>query len=345
MIVAERAEAQTHEFEDLLERSTHTLKSRFRNNPTPATPDAFETAVCNHMCAAAAGTPFAETIARTSAMAFPDIVARRLFGVEVKMTKKDDWRSTGNSVRELSRIDGIERIYMLFGKFGGTFDVRTRPYQDCLSEVAVTHSPRYLIDMTLRRGQSIFDKIGIPYDELRTDPQIIARIKAHYRAQLKDCQELWWLQEEAAVSPVIRPYATLPAREKRRLKVESFILFPEILGPSRTKFERVAAAWMADHAVVSASLRDVFTAGGRIAVPGLGSLPRIMARFHELAPDILRTLPTIEADRVAHYWRASTIAEDRLAQWLALVEHYDDGSSDIPAVTVFERGIRQAPTP
>lgn len=341
MIVAERTEAETHEFEGLLERSTRMLKSRFRDTATPATPDAFETEVCNHMRTAATDTPFADAIKQTTAMAFPDIVARRLFGVEVKMTKKDDWRSTGNSVREFSRVDGIERIYMLFGKFGGTFDVRTRPYQDCLSEVAVTHSPRYLIDMTLRRGQTIFDKIGIAYDELRTDPQIIARIKAHYRAQLKEGQELWWLQEDAAVSPVIRPFSSLSPEDKHRLKVEAYVLFPEILGRSTTKFERVAAAWIADHGIVSASLRDVFTAGGRVDVAALGSLPQIIAQFHDLAPDILRALATIEADRLAHYWRTTAIAEDRLDQWLALVEQHDNDTHDMPAVTVFEHGMRR----
>jgi len=81
MIVAERTEAETHEFEGLLERSTRMLKSRFRDTATPATPDAFEMEVCNHMRRAATDTPFADAIKQTTAMAFPDIVARRLFGV------------------------------------------------------------------------------------------------------------------------------------------------------------------------------------------------------------------------------------------------------------------------
>ena len=46
---------------------------------------------------------------------------------------------------------------MLFGKLGGkTAEFKCRPYEDCLSDIAVTHSPRYLINMELTKEQDYF---------------------------------------------------------------------------------------------------------------------------------------------------------------------------------------------
>lgn len=321
MIFSDRAGARSAEFERLLDRSSASLRRSLASVNAPLASDVFERAVCEHMQVAAADSDFADTIQQTSDHAFPDIVARRLFGVEVKMTKKDDWRSTGNSVREHSRLDGIERIYMLFGKFGGGFDVRTRLYQDCLSEVAVTHSPRYLIDMTLPEGESIFDKMGVEYDDLRADPRIIPRIKSYYRGQLREGQELWWLQDERAVSPIIRPFNTLTKEEQRSLKIDSLILFPEILGnASPSKYERVAAYWIAEHGVVSASLRDAFTAGGRKTVPGLGELRQVDVLLLDVARDLVARLNGFDEEVLMHYWRTPSIDPDRLEQWLTMTE-------------------------
>lgn len=320
MIYSDKVEAHQPEFETLLARSEQSLRSSLQSASEPLASDVFERAVCDHMKAAASGTGFEHSIQQTSDNAFPDIVARRYFGVEVKMTKKDDWRSTGNSVREHSRLDGIERIYMLFGKFGGGFDVRTRLYQECLSEVAVTHSPRYLIDMTLPDGKSIFDKMGVDYDVLRHDPQIIPRIKSYYRGQLKEGQELWWLQDDRAVSPIIRPFNTLTDAEQRALKIDSLILFPEILGTSRAKYERVAAYWIAGHGVVSSSLRDAFTAGGRKAISGLGVARQVDTLLLDVAPELIARLASCDEPTLLHYWRVASIARDRVAQWLELAE-------------------------
>lgn len=341
MIFSDRPELQVSAFEQLLSSSTERLKEKLSGLPGLMASDAFEREVCGQMNEAAHGTPFAHSIRQTSDNAFPDIVARRYFGVEVKMTKKDDWRSTGNSVREFSRVDGIERIYMLFGKFGGTFDVRTRPYQKCLSEVAVTHSPRYLIDMKLADGHSIFDKMGTSYDALRHDPQIIPRIKSYYRSQLKEGQELWWLQDDTALSPIIKPFSGLTEAERHRLKLESFVLFPEILGGSRTKYERVAAYWIAEHGVVSASMRDNFTAGGRVELPGLGSVSRIESMLFECAKDIAALIREIDEGKLLHYWRVPEISEDRLAQWLSLLDERGADPRAQPPSQIFCGGLEK----
>ena len=94
-------------------------------------------------------TPFrVEEIRLVSAQYFPDIIAEKYYGVEVKSTKENHWTSTGSSIVESTRDKNVENIYMLFGKLGGkTAEFKCRPYEDCLSDIAVTHSPRYLINM------------------------------------------------------------------------------------------------------------------------------------------------------------------------------------------------------
>jgi hypothetical protein len=52
--------------------------------------------------------------------AFPDI-AIGSFGVEVKFTLNDTWRSVANSILETNRIETVEKVYLIFGKMGGTF--------------------------------------------------------------------------------------------------------------------------------------------------------------------------------------------------------------------------------
>jgi hypothetical protein len=49
---------------------------------------------------------------------FPDIVLGK-FGVEVKFTTNDTWRSVANSVFESTRSESVEHIYVVFGKMGG----------------------------------------------------------------------------------------------------------------------------------------------------------------------------------------------------------------------------------
>jgi len=216
----------------------------------------FETVVFEKIQEAAEGTIFAGTIKQTGTHAFPDIIANGYFGIEVKMTTSNHWTSTGNSVLESSRIESVERIYIMFGKFGGKMDIRFRLYQECLPGISVTHSPRYRINMELPIGKSIFDKIGIDYNTLRKDDNTIKKIKEYYKSKLKNGEELWWIDQESSkkdVSPIIRPFRNLSFKEKENFIIESMILFPEIFGNNSAKFERAAAYLITEYNAVSAN--------------------------------------------------------------------------------------------
>src|SRR5690625_4323947 len=107
---------------------------------------------------------------------------------------------------ESTRIESVERIYLLFGKLREPIKFKVKPYEDCLSEIVVTHSPRYKIDMQLNKSETIFEKMGVEYDEFRKSNHSIELVKEYYRKHLKPNENLWWIDskpiEEQVVSPI-----------------------------------------------------------------------------------------------------------------------------------------------
>lgn len=344
MIFAETKQAKEDQFKALLSRSKELLMQSLKDTKE-ILPLSFEEAVCLKMNDAAIGSVFEGKIKQTGLASFPDIIANGYYGVEVKMTAKDSWTSTGNSILESSRIPGIERIYIMFGKFGGNVEIIFRLYQECLPEISVTHSPRYRIDMKLPIGQSIFDKMKIDYDALRKEDKPIQTIKTYYRNRLKDGEELWWIDQESGdkiVSPIIRSFKSLTKAEKNDFEVESMILFPEIFGKSQSKYERVAAYLIASQNVVSANIRDHFTAGGQRNL-ALGDkmirVKKINFKLFNNAKIISEKIKIIDAATLMNYWRVNTIEENRLDQWKKILIKKNDGENSKKVLDIFEAGL------
>lgn len=103
MIYIKKQNAKEKDFIELLERSRKSLLG-FLNGKKNISPTHFESIVFGHMREGARGTTFEGKVRQTGTHAFPDIIANKYFGVEVKMTTSDHWTSTGNSVLETSRI-------------------------------------------------------------------------------------------------------------------------------------------------------------------------------------------------------------------------------------------------
>ena len=233
---------------------------------------------------AARRTAFENTIEKISGQRFPDIIASKYYGIEVKSTKEDHWRSTGSSILESTRVPGIERIFMTFGKLGGNpIRFLSRPYEECLSGIAVTHMPRYLIDMELKEGNSIFDRMGVPYDELRKLDNPIAPVSQYYRKKLKPGESLWWAGDslEETVSAKIRLWGNLSPEEKRRYKTYGCVYYPEIFGGDYDQY----ALWLTSQGIVDPHIRDQFSAGGqelmRMADGSLVKFPGVYRRIKE----------------------------------------------------------------
>lgn len=267
----------------------------------------------------AKGTAFENTIEKVSGQKFPDIVASKYYGVEVKSTKDDHWTSTGSSILETTRVANVERIFMTFGKLGGSpIEFLSKPYEDCLSGIAVTHMPRYLIDMRLNSGETIFDKMGISYDELRNLDNPIAPVSKYYRSKLKQGESLWWAGEapDDAVSATMRLWRNVSPEEKRRCVAYGCVNFPEVFRGSYDRY----SLWLASQGIVNSNVRDGFSAGGqeemRTSSGVIVKMPGIYRRVKENKEYIVHLLDVEENKILIENWGTEVDSRNtRLLEW------------------------------
>lgn len=279
-------------------------------------------------------TPFnPNNIELVSGQRFPDIIAESYYGVEVKSTKENHWTSTGSSIVESTRVPNVERIYMLFGKLGGErAEFKCRPYEDCLYDIAVTHSPRYLIDMKLEKSQTIFSKMGISYDTLRTSDDAINTVRKYYRdkAKAENRAEMpWWLGESNygnTVKMSVRLWGGKSYKEEnRRLQAKMFILFPEVLN---SEYSNIALWLCVRYSIVLYNARDLFSASGVMTkIDGCNlkfDLPHIVGSILEFS-DLIKAYLS-QPDEIMY----SELADYR-PELLKAVNLYDAWLDDVDA--------------
>lgn len=82
-----------------------------------------------------------------------------------------------------TRDDSVIDTYIVFGKTSkNILEFRTRRYEECVANVVVTHSPRYLIDMDLQTGEASFEKFGIEYKQMTTSDNPIGLVTAYFQS-------------------------------------------------------------------------------------------------------------------------------------------------------------------
>lgn len=201
--------------------------------------------------------------------AFPDIGCPP-YGVEIKTTEGKSWVCFGNSIMEGTRRDRVDIIYVIFLKKGGdTPEIRIKKYEDCISDIKITHSPRYEINMDLDVDDTIFHKMNSNYHDFNQDEQKIKKLRQYYRS--KNAQS-WWLDEdsgETTASFELQSYGGLPKTEKQKLMSELFALFPETLN---SKYESASAYLISKYSICDKSFRDKFSAGTREATEITGDI-------------------------------------------------------------------------
>ena len=327
MVVSSNPQPSQAEFQSLLDSTVGFLQSDSKSSPKkyePLTGRDLEPVVADVMTDYAKGTPFENSIELISGQKFPDIIAKKFYGVEVKSTKQDHWTTTGNSVMEGTRVEGTEKIYMLFGKMISPIDFKCRPYEDCLSEVVVTHSPRYLIDMELASGDTIFDKLDIPYETLRTYQNPVKPIIDYYRQFLKAGEEVWWLdhEEPKATGLIIKAWNHLSIESRNEFTSMAMVFFPEVFGNSQDKFNGVATWLINSHSIVCPNMRDAFTAGGQGEISWKGKkytgIPKVLIRAIKLLPVIKKTLHETTPETIKKHWEVDV--KKSVEQWIDLVE-------------------------
>ncbi len=330
MIVAENPKPTLAEFESLM----HSV-DKFLNNDAKNRPDyyasrsgvALEPDVRDAVVECSKNTKFEGTITLVSGSSFPDIVASKFYGIEVKSTQKNHWTSIGSSILESTRIQDIERIYLTFGKLGNPVEFLSRPYEECLSGIAVTHYPRYQIDMKIKPGESIFDKIGIPYDCLRAMTNPVEPVVAYYKSRLRDGESLWWTGSseesvDAAVPATVRLWSTLKPNQKREYESQFYVFFPEcIMSADNKKYNRVIL-WLATQCgIINSNIRDSFSAGGKVSMKTQAGLdifmPRIFEKIRSHIALMADVLANVDSRTLEGFWE-EPIQSDRALQWISL---------------------------
>jgi hypothetical protein len=345
MIISANPEPNRKEFDFLLSSTIEELNSQAKKSAktvSALTGNKLEPLVKDVMTDLAVGSPFENSIELIGGQKFPDIVAKKYYGVEVKTTTQNHWKTTGNSVLETTRVDDVERIFMLFAKLASPIEFRCRPYEECLSEVVVTHSPRYLIDMNLEKGKTIFDKIKTPYDTLRKNENPIKPIVAYYKSKLKPGEDLWWIDQENTKSSnlVIKVWNNLSISEKQELKNKGMVLFPELFSNSSVKFGRFAIWLVTKETVVCPNVRDLYTATGKgnFILNGIvyKNIPRIFLNLFDNLNSIVETLIITSAPELSEYWGFKTTERGKVSDWIELVAENSKKISDAKHLNIKE---------
>ena len=283
------------------------------------------------------------------AQAFPDI-AMGDFGVEVKFTLNDTWRSIANSILETQRIEGVKYIYVVFGKMGGVPEVRWGEYEASIVHVRTSHVPRFEVDLTSDSGNrpdSLFKQMGISYENFR---KLEMRQKMKYiRTYAKKIHpdgKLWWIEddnlEEHTLPIQARLYTNLTMSEKVRLRAEAALLCPNIVksGRDRKKYDNVVLYLLTYRGVLCHQARDLFSAGS-VANP---------KNDDEGGVYIERALKLLEADMekaafelddalFVEYWGESVLPEKRISRWLEKADEFAVGW--IPSKSLFNHKKEQ----
>lgn len=266
--------------------------------------------------------------------AFPDISIGR-YGVEVKHTLKDTWRSVANSVLESRREGGVQHVYVMFGKMGGSPEVRWSVYERSVIHVRTSHVPRF--ELELGTKEPLFVKLGVSYDEFRKLPihEKMRHIRNYARSRLKAGERLWWLEdrtEDGAETHTLplqaRLYTKLPAEEKRRLRAEGVVLCPEVLGSSRRrdKYDDMVLFLLTYHGVLCHQARDLFSAGS-VAMrtdPTRGGI-YIMRSVMDIEQEILEAAERMADELFVEYWGTSVTPQNRVAKWLQKADEHAEG--------------------
>ena len=257
---------------------------------------------------------------------FPDIVVEfasgEKYGIEVKSSTSTGrgWKINGNSVLGSTKEDVID-TYVMFGKTTrGHQAFRCKRYEDCVADVAVTHSPRYRIDMDLAPGTTFFDKSGLSYQQISDAEKPIDLITDYFRSQ---GQHAWWLSESSPAA--IRMFSDLPREEQQRLLGYCFAHFPEVFSNKTNKFSRCAMWLAAEHSIVSSSLRDNFSAGGRVTMTfgerTIERVPRIFDTLRSCKRYVVAALMEASAEDLQNDWESDhPINRDKVMAWTSAAQ-------------------------
>ncbi|MHB1605792.1 MAG: hypothetical protein ACYCTV_05290 [Leptospirales bacterium] len=231
-----------------------------------------------------------EPIYEKNSHKFPDI-GYGIFGIEVKTVESDKWVCAGNSIMEGTAREGVKKIYVFFLKKGAKHDIKYKKYEECISDIITTHSPRYEINMDIQQSETVFENLKISYSNFRKSTEKIKKLREYYREKK---QQIWWLDEKTgeSTSPLkMKSFSEIPKLMRDSYLVEIFSLFPEVYS---SDFDGPVAHLVSKYSVYSKNFRDEISAGGKICLKwnGVGDfcISRIFFNFWQLKPKVFSYL-------------------------------------------------------
>ena len=315
----------TEQFESLLDRCCEILTTEARSAGFHSSKH-FEDRVREVISELTADDASIEIDFNSPAQAFPDI-AMGEYGVEVKYTTADTWRSIANSVLETQRVEGVKYIYVVFGKMGGIPKVRWGEYEASVIHVRTSHVPRFEVEIATEQEparESLFQQMGIHYDDFRklSMSEKMKYIRAYARKIHPDGR-LWWIEDKETDEHTLpiqaRLYTNLSPKEKTRLRAEAALICPGIVKSSRdrNKYDDVVLYLLTYHGVLCHQARDLFSAGS-VANPKNDDNGGIyIERALKLIEHEMRQVALEMDDAIfVEYWGESVPPKNRIARWL-----------------------------
>lgn len=256
---------------------------------------------------------------------FPDLVYTfdddSSFGIEVKSSTSlnssdNSWITLGNSILGSTRID-VEDMHIIFIKVNknGCF-IKSARYEDAISDVVVTHSPRFKIDLSQEPSQSFFSKSGISYEDLTNSNDPIGLITSYFKEQ---GETAWWIAESKPAT--IKTWSEIPLELKNEILAKSFVMFPELIySTSSDKYKNLTKWLVANYSIVNPSLRDNFTAGGKLTIEFEGStfanMPRIFKSLLDSFILFSKYIADTALEELQEHWIGYNPLEDSLSERL-----------------------------
>lgn len=251
--------------------------------------------------------------------AFPDIVYQFenevSYGIEVKSStqskaSESSWTILGNSILGSTRVD-VADLFIIYIKVGdnGCF-IKNARYEDSVSNIAVTHSPRFKLDLSQSPSDSFFSKSGISYNELKESDNPIGLVTEYFKTEGLTA---WWIAESTPA--VIRNWNELSYKEQNEILAKGLALFPEIIySKSSDKYKNLSKWLVANFSVVDSSLRDKFTAGGRCDLISKNhsykNFPKIYETFQQLSGQFIEEIKNVSLQDLEDYWSSYNLKND-----------------------------------
>lgn len=258
---------------------------------------------------------------------FPDLdlkINDKLYGIELKSKKDGTWQTQGGSVFETTSKISYEEIYVLFATFNASkhenkYKLRYAPYWEVADAIKVTHSPR--VHLNLDTSESVF-KSNQEYKSFRNLKKSDQNKKVQDILKETTSRSVWYIIEDNTIEPTA--YSDLDASQRNKVYVESLLLFPwDLFKQPKGNYENVTKYFLSQYFIISSSMRDKYTAGGRISLKVANgtnspdkkvSFPQIFKRYIEHREELIELLNSMNDELLAEaykFWKLPKSNKER----------------------------------